>query len=78
VDKPFTVTLEEAIALKKQADASGKTLSVFHNRRWDSDFLTLKDVLERGLLGDVVYCESHFDRFRPEVRKRWREQVSPL
>jgi predicted dehydrogenase len=73
VDKPFTVTLSQAQTLKQQAEQSGKLLSVFHNRRWDSDFLTLKTLLKEGALGEVVYFESHFDRFRPEVRQRWRE-----
>ncbi|MNS84292.1 putative oxidoreductase YdgJ [compost metagenome] len=73
VDKPFTVTLSQAQQLEQQAQQSGKLLSVFHNRRWDSDFLTLKALLKEGALGEVVYFESHFDRFRPEVRQRWRE-----
>ncbi len=47
---------------------------MFHNRRWDSDFLTLKALLNDGSLGEVVYFESHFDRYRPQVRQRWREQ----
>ncbi|WP_252149859.1 DUF2525 domain-containing protein, partial [Escherichia coli] len=42
-------------------------------RRWDSDFLTLKGLLAEGVLGEVAYFESHFDRFRPQVRDRWRE-----
>ncbi|AGP44340.1 oxidoreductase [Serratia plymuthica] len=75
VDKPFTVTLSQAQELKRQAEQSGILLSVFHNRRWDSDFLTLKALLKEGALGEVVYFESHFDRFRPEVRQRWREQA---
>lgn len=74
VDKPFTVTLSQANELKRLADEAGLLLSVFHNRRWDSDFLTLKTLLKEGALGDVVYFESHFDRFRPEIRQRWREQ----
>ncbi|CAI0746458.1 oxidoreductase [Serratia ficaria] len=74
VDKPFTLTLSQAQALRQQAQQSGLLLSVFHNRRWDSDFLTLKALLKDGSLGEVVYFESHFDRFRPEVRQRWREQ----
>ncbi|EXU76046.1 MULTISPECIES: oxidoreductase [Erwinia] len=74
VDKPFTVTLSQARELDALAKASGLLLSVFHNRRWDSDFLTLKTLLEQGTLGEVRYFESHFDRFRPEVRNRWREQ----
>ena len=76
VDKPFTVTLSQAKELSQVATHSGKLLSVFHNRRWDSDFLTLKQLLHSGVLGEVVYVESHFDRFRPEVRQRWREDGS--
>jgi predicted dehydrogenase len=74
VDKPFTVTLSQAKELKQQGEQAGKLLSVFHNRRWDSDFLTLKTLLKDGSLGEVVYFESHMDRYRPEVRQRWREQ----
>lgn len=74
VDKPFTVTLSQAHELDALAKAKGLLLSVFHNRRWDSDFLTLKTLLAEGTLGEVRYFESHFDRFRLEVRNRWREQ----
>lgn len=77
LDKPFTVTLSEARLLKAQADDSERLLSVFHNRRWDSDFLTLKSLLAERTLGRVVQFESRFDRFRPEVRDRWREQPKP-
>lgn len=77
LDKPFTVTLSEARLLKTQAENAGRLLSVFHNRRWDSDFLTLRALLEAGELGRLVSLESHFDRFRPEVRDRWREQAQP-
>ncbi|MCL2900264.1 oxidoreductase [Brenneria tiliae] len=76
VDKPFTVTLSQAHELGLVAEHTGKLLSVFHNRRWDSDFLTLKHLLHTGSLGDVVYLESHIDRFRPQVRQRWREDGS--
>lgn len=74
VDKPFTVTLSQARELDALAKAKGLMLSVFHNRRWDSDFLTLQGLINEGRLGEVRYFESHFDRFRPEVRQRWREQ----
>ena len=50
---------------------------MFHNRRWDSDFLTVKELLKAGTLGRLVNFESHFDRFRPEVRDRWREKAAP-
>lgn len=77
VDKPFTVTLSQARELDTLARSLGRVLSVFHNRRWDSDFLTLKALLADGVLGEVAYFESHFDRFRPQVRDRWREQGGP-
>ncbi len=75
VDKPFARTGDEARALIAQA--KGRILSVFHNRRWDSDFLTLKQLMRDGALGEIVYFESHFDRFRPVVRDRWRERAGP-
>lgn len=81
VDKPFTVTLSQARELDALARSTGRVLSVFHNRRWDSDFLTLKALLADGVLGEVSLFESHFDRFRPQVRdagasKAGREVVS--
>ena len=77
VDKPFTVTLSQARELDALAKSLGRLLSVFHNRRWDSDFLTVKALIGEGTLGEVAYFESHFDRFRPQVRNRWREQAGP-
>lgn len=77
VDKPFTVTLSQARELEALARRCGRLLSVFHNRRWDSDFLTVKSLINDGTLGEVSYFESHFDRYRPEVRNRWREQGGP-
>lgn len=77
VDKPFTVTLSQARELEALAKSGGRLLSVFHNRRWDSDFLTVKALINEGLLGEVGYFESHFDRYRPQVHNRWREQGGP-
>ncbi|NWO11318.1 oxidoreductase [Chromohalobacter salexigens] len=77
IDKPFTVTLDEATSLVEQASRAGKLLSVFHNRRWDADFLTVRDLLESGDLGRIAHFESHFDRYRPEVKTRWRESAAP-
>lgn len=77
VDKPFTVTLSQARELDALAKSLGRLLSVFHNRRWDSDFLTVKRLLGEGSLGEILFFESHFDRFRPQVRNRWREQAGP-
>jgi predicted dehydrogenase len=75
VDKPFTVTLEEARHVVSAAKAAGRLLSVFQNRRWDADFLGLQGILADGALGDLVHFESHFDRFRPQLRDRWRERM---
>ncbi|HST46116.1 MAG TPA: Gfo/Idh/MocA family oxidoreductase, partial [Luteimonas sp.] len=47
------------------------------NRRWDSDFLGIRAAIASGVVGTVVHFESHFDRFRPQVRARWREQAGP-
>lgn len=59
VDKPFTVTLSQARELDALAKSLGKLLSVFHNRRWDSDFLTVKALIADGSLGEVAFFESH-------------------
>lgn len=72
IDKPFACTAAEAEAL--MARAAGRILTVFHNRRWDSDFLTLKRLTAEDALGEVFYFESHFDRFRPNLKGGWREQ----
>ncbi|MFP5390899.1 MAG: oxidoreductase [Gammaproteobacteria bacterium] len=77
VEKPFTVTVQEAAELADLAEQKKLVLSVFHNRRWDNDFLTVRHAIESGMLGSIVYFESHFDRYRPLVRQRWREQDLP-
>jgi len=74
VDKPFTTTFEEAKALDELARGKQRLLSVFHNRRWDGDFLTVRDLIGSGALGRLVLFESHFDRYRPARRPgAWRE-----
>ena len=74
VDKPFTLSLAEARALRDLAVRTGCLLSVFQNRRWDSDFLALRQAVDTGLVGRPLHLESRFERFRPEVRDRWRER----
>jgi predicted dehydrogenase len=74
VDKPFTLTVAEARALRGCAMQAGKVLSVFQNRRWDADFLTVKALIASGELGPVQEFESHFDRHSPVVQDRWRER----
>lgn len=77
LDKPFTVTLAEARSLAEMARVQNRLLSVFHNRRWDSEILATKAVVESGVLGAVSHYECHMDRHRPVVRQRWRENAGP-
>jgi len=74
VDKPFAQTLAEAERVAATAARSPGVLSVFQNRRWDADFLTLRRLIADGELGEVIHFESHYDRFRPAVVDRWKEK----
>ncbi len=75
VEKPFVVTVAEGEELLQLAKQRGKTLSVYHNRRFDSDFLIVRKVLEEGLLGDVVEAEFHFDRFKEEISPKVHKET---
>jgi predicted dehydrogenase len=77
VDKPFTITVAEARALAVTAAEVGRHLSVFQNRRWDSDFQGIRQELSAGRIGEVVELRSEFSRYRPDVRDRWRERPGP-
>jgi scyllo-inositol 2-dehydrogenase (NADP+) len=77
LEKPLVLTSEEGQQLAAVARHSGRKLAVYHNRRFDGDFLTLQQIIQSGALGAIHYFESHFDRFRPEPRARWREQAGP-
>jgi scyllo-inositol 2-dehydrogenase (NADP+) len=73
VDKPFTATAGAGRALVDEARDGGVVLTVFHNRRWDGDFLTVRRLMGEGALGEVYRFESRFERWRPEVGSGWRE-----
>lgn len=73
LEKPMVNTFAEGQALIRLAAENRRLLSVFHNRRWDSDYLTLKQLLADGVLGDPRLLISRWDRYRPQVRDRWRE-----
>ncbi|WP_349783099.1 oxidoreductase [Xanthomonas arboricola] len=77
VDKPFALDAAQAREVVAAAAAAGRIVSVFQNRRWDADFLTVRRLIDEGQLGEVVEFHSHFDRFRPQVRDRWRESDIP-
>ena len=76
VDKPFAVTAGEARSVIEAAAARGVPLSVFQNRRWDGDFLTLQRLLGEGALGEITRYESRFERWRPVIKQGWRESGS--
>ncbi|NUO64993.1 MAG: Gfo/Idh/MocA family oxidoreductase [Gemmatimonadaceae bacterium] len=76
VDKPFAATAGEGRALIEEARRSGRLLSVFQNRRWDGDFLTVRDLLERGALGTPYRFESRFERWRP-APAGWKNEGTP-
>src|SRR5881628_1647323 len=78
IDKPFTTTVAEAEELVQLGVVKRRVLSVYQNRRYVGDFATLETLLSEGVLGRVTMFESHFDRFRPELRPgAWREQPQP-
>lgn len=79
VEKPFTNTLEDAAELVALSKSTGKICSVFHNRRYVADFLTMKKILDDGLLGEPREFFAHYDRYRPDPRTYglWREETLP-
>jgi scyllo-inositol 2-dehydrogenase (NADP+) len=78
VDKPFTLTSQEAARLARLSRERRRLLSVYQNRRWDGDFKTVQKIIAGGKLGRLVTFESHFDRYRPHPRLEvWRENGGP-
>ncbi|MGA2282946.1 MAG: Gfo/Idh/MocA family oxidoreductase [Candidatus Dormibacteria bacterium] len=78
VDKPMALSTAEARSMLEAAGRSAGLLAAFHNRRWDSDFLLVRETVESDGLGGLFRVESRFERFRPEVNTAsWREETSP-
>ncbi len=75
VEKPFTISVEEGKELIALAEKQDKKLSVFQNRRYDSDFKTIKKVVEENLLGDLVEVEMHFDRYKEELSPKLHKEI---
>ncbi|MFS0853224.1 Gfo/Idh/MocA family oxidoreductase [Microbacterium sp. 179-I 3D4 NHS] len=76
VDKPFVADAAEGEALIELARTQGRMLTVFQNRRWDGDFLTLRALVESGRLGEVRRFESRFTWWKPEIKKGWKAQAT--
>ena len=78
IDKPMAPTAEEGRRLVAEATERDLLLTVFQNRRWDGDFLTVRRLLSEDALGPIVRFESRFERWRPQVRpEAWRERGDP-
>ncbi len=75
VEKAFTTTVDEAIALKEIAEKVGKKIAVFQNRRWDSDFKTVKQVIDSQLLGDITEMEIQYARYTPALSPKLHKEV---
>lgn len=76
VEKPFTATVEEAEELIEMAISKNVKLSVYHNRRYDSDFKTVQKILSQGVLGDIVDAELHYDRYEPGLSYKAHKEAS--
>jgi scyllo-inositol 2-dehydrogenase (NADP+) len=77
VDKPLAANADEARTVVREAGERGVMLTVFQNRRWEGDFLTVRGLLEQDALGEVERFESRFERWRPELSGGWRESGEP-
>lgn len=77
IDKPFSVTEMDGLALIEQAERLGNPLTVFQNRRWDGDFLTLRELIASGVLTDVHRFESRFETWKPNTTKAWKATATP-
>ena len=77
VDKPIAPTAAQARELQELADARGRMITVYQNRRWDTDFLTLRALIDAGRLGEVRRFESRFESWSPQAKGGWRESGDP-
>lgn len=75
VDKPVTPSAAEAVGLAEAADRRGVAVIPFHNRRWDGDYMTVRDLIATGNLGDVWRYESRFERWKPKADppRSWKQ-----
>lgn len=76
VDKPLATNVADAEQIVAHAERSGLLLTVYLNRRWDGDFLTVKDLVTAGTLGEIHRFESRFERWRPAVARSWKETTA--
>ncbi|MEM1287624.1 MAG: Gfo/Idh/MocA family oxidoreductase [Pseudomonadota bacterium] len=77
VDKPFAPSAADADRIISEAKAAGRHVTCFQNRRWDSDFLTIRDLLAQGVLGDIHDYRAHFEFFKPDAGDTWKNEALP-
>ena len=75
IDKPFVASSAQAEQLIDAARRAGRPLMVFHNRRWDGDFLTIRSLIDSGRLGQVFHFESNFEHWAPRSTDGWKDQL---
>lgn len=76
VEKAFTVTVKEALELIQVAKDNNRQLAVFQNRRYDSDFKTVKKIVDEKLLGEIIEAEFHFDRYKPALSPKQHKETA--
>lgn len=77
IEKPFTISSREADSLIELAEDRGRLLTVYQNRRWDGDFMTVRELVDKKALGRLVEYQAVWGRFRPAVKDTWREKEGP-
>ncbi|GAB3601303.1 Gfo/Idh/MocA family protein [Microbacterium tumbae] len=77
LDKPIATSVREAAAVVSAAERAGVPLTVFQNRRWDGDFLTLRTHIDAGALGEIHQFDSAFEWWAPELGARWKDTATP-
>jgi scyllo-inositol 2-dehydrogenase (NADP+) len=78
IDKPVADNCKEANEIFQLAKDKSLVTAVFQNRRFDGDFLTVKELIQSGQLGDIISFEARYDRYKPELHtKKWKEEVAP-
>jgi len=78
IEKPFTTNLNDAAELISISKNNDSKIFVYHNRRYDGDFLSIQKLIQQRLLGNIVEYEAHFDRFAPHLKENaWRDEPDP-
>lgn len=77
IEKPVALLQKEVQTLQHEAEEHDVQVFPFHNRRWDGDFQTVAQLIKENRLGDIKLLESHFDRFRPIPKNKWKEHAGP-